>query len=41
MGPRGKGGVKASELKKADYRDCLTLFKAQEKESGKRNAKGK
>lgn len=41
MGPPGKGvGVKASELKKADYRDCLTLFKAQEKESGK-NAKGK
>ena len=38
-GPPGKGGVDASELKKVDYRDCLTLFKAQEKESGKGNAK--
>ena len=38
-GPPGKGGVEASELKKVDYRDCLSLFKAQEKESGKGNAK--
>ena len=33
-GPPGKGGVEASELKKVDYRDCLSL-KLKKKKVGR------